>query len=241
MLRTTANVFENAPAELAAAERSRDDKIGAGSSAERSPTVGSPFPSSLRGSTSGRARQRGSEGGQERRAAGSGGSSCIGDTVTQLRSVLPKSTREGHGHTAMRAEAAQETLEKQSRSNPQLHRRIKHLLPLKSTSGTPRGAEGADTPSWAGAAAGQERCRPLPAVPSLPSPPCHHLRAITSLPPPAPASSRASMERATPRSHNPEHTALQGKTGTANPHLTTCNAKYIRGCSSICLFFINLF
>lgn len=92
------------------------------------------------------------------------GSSCTGNAVAQLGSVLRKSTREGHGHTAMRAEAVQESLERQSRSNPQLHSRIKHLLPLRNTSGTPRGAEGAHAPCWPGAAAGQERCRHLPAA-----------------------------------------------------------------------------
>lgn len=55
MLGTIANVFENAPAEPVEAEQSRDDKIGAGSSAEQSPIVGSPFPSPLQPTMSGRA------------------------------------------------------------------------------------------------------------------------------------------------------------------------------------------
>lgn len=110
------------------------------------------------------------------------GSSCPGNAVAQLGSVLRKSTREGHGRTAMRAEAVQESLERQSRSNPQLHSRIKHLLPLRNTSGTPRGAEGAHAPCWPGRSA-----------------------AVTSLLPPTPASSRASTAKATaipqPRAH----------------------------------------
>lgn len=32
------------------------------------------------------------------------------------------------------------------------------------------------------------------------------------------------------------HAALQGRRGRANPHLTTCNAKDMKGCFSICLF-----
>lgn len=84
MLGTTANIFENAPAELVEAERSRDDEIRAGSSAEQNPTAGSPFPSpspthhgcegsARRMAPRANARQPASKGGQEGKTGDRGG------------------------------------------------------------------------------------------------------------------------------------------------------------------------
>lgn len=62
-----------------------------------------------------------------------------------------------------------------------------------------------------------------------------------SLPPSTPACQRGSMTKATSIPQRSGPTVLHGKTGRANPQLTTCNAKYIRGCFSILLFYYIYF
>lgn len=80
-----------------------------------------------------------------------------------------ESARHGHRHTALPAEAVRECLERQSRSNAQLHSGIKHLLPSKIHLGRQRCG------GSSGPAVGR-RCRRD----------CCDRTAVTSLPPATP-------------------------------------------------------
>lgn len=92
MLGCTVKGFGTAPAELEEAEPSRDDRIGAGSFAELSLTLGSPFPSRLQPTTSQESPIRMAQGrqakeGRRSRQEAEVGSSCFINSMTQLISL----------------------------------------------------------------------------------------------------------------------------------------------------------